>query len=281
MSRFLNDIVRTVSNGGNELARAASSSDTLDAIPLASQGKSLLQALTGDRAGAVQTQDNFTRRCVVLSQMRSAVEHHNGNEAAAAQTQAEFARALKNADETAKAALSAALPVARELAHAAELARGAQRGAAATEQAACRLRDSELAAGLSRGAQRGAAAVERAAERAAQRLSEMELGRKFADLVQQQPWRQGASCGSSSASRSMDGPIESLDDFTIATQAFDLPSGAQCSCCLEAFQEGDAVRVLPCFHMLHGRCAEKWLFAHPICPVCRCDIRTSLEGHRR
>ncbi|ETV69811.1 hypothetical protein H257_14634 [Aphanomyces astaci] len=39
-----------------------------------SQAKSLVQVICGDTAGALQTQDNFTRGCAVISQARSLVE---------------------------------------------------------------------------------------------------------------------------------------------------------------------------------------------------------------
>ena len=51
---------------------------------------------------------------------------------------------------------------------------------------------------------------------------------------------------------------------------------AECPICLEDFRDGDALRVLPCSHIFHSVCADKWL-AHPevstlaerTCPMCK------------
>ncbi|OQS05984.1 hypothetical protein THRCLA_20471 [Thraustotheca clavata] len=50
------------------------SSAPIDSVPLVSQAKSLFQAITGDLKGASQTQENFTKGCPVVSQVRAAVE---------------------------------------------------------------------------------------------------------------------------------------------------------------------------------------------------------------
>ncbi|OQR92650.1 hypothetical protein ACHHYP_03372 [Achlya hypogyna] len=46
----------------------------IDTVPLVSQAKSLFQALTGDLKGASKTQENFSRGCPVVSQVRAVVE---------------------------------------------------------------------------------------------------------------------------------------------------------------------------------------------------------------
>jgi hypothetical protein len=43
----------------------------------------------------------------------------------------------------------------------------------------------------------------------------------------------------------------------------------QCSICLEAFQEHDTVRTIPCFHTFHKNCIDPWLSQRPLCPVCK------------
>lgn len=65
-----------------------------DWIPVVSQVKSFVQAVTGNTEGARQTQENFSRQCPIVSQARSAVEAITGDTDAAEQTQLEF---LKNA----------------------------------------------------------------------------------------------------------------------------------------------------------------------------------------
>ncbi|XP_020097746.1 RING-H2 finger protein ATL80-like [Ananas comosus] len=47
-------------------------------------------------------------------------------------------------------------------------------------------------------------------------------------------------------------------------------SGWECAVCLGLAQEGETVRRLPeCGHAFHAECVDRWLSAHPTCPVCR------------
>ena len=59
----------------------------MDAIPLLSQTKSLFQAVFFDFEGARRTQENFSRQCPVVSQVRSACELATGDSKAAIETQ--------------------------------------------------------------------------------------------------------------------------------------------------------------------------------------------------
>jgi len=47
---------------------------------------------------------------------------------------------------------------------------------------------------------------------------------------------------------------------------------ADCAICLLAFEEGDALRVLPCQHPFHSQCIDQWLGGHRTCPMCRVDV---------
>ncbi len=42
-----------------------------------------------------------------------------------------------------------------------------------------------------------------------------------------------------------------------------------CNVCLEEFEKGDKLRVLPCFHKFHVKCIDKWLKQSKFCPTCR------------
>jgi len=305
------------------------SAEVLDALPLASQGKSIVQALAGDRAGAARTQENFSRRCVGISQLRAVVEHRRGDEAAAAATQEEFRREIRQADEAFKKVVEGGA----SMAHAAEQAAG---------HATQRLRQSELGAGgasiaqkmtqdVCRASQRAEVAVNGAVEqarqkaqqtnfgagvvrsinelmqqgsavreRAAQRLAEADFGRRFSDLVEGVA-RSGLRQRSSSSAASESPPESSsslpqqapvgrpsncaqsavhLNSCTLLTKVSTSQVGEQCPCCMEDFEEGENIRVLPCFHVFHQNCADPWLQKMPDCPLCRCDIRSSLEKHR-
>jgi len=47
--------------------------------------------------------------------------------------------------------------------------------------------------------------------------------------------------------------------------------GQSCTICLEEFEDGEAVRRLPCKHCYHQHCIKKWLTTKStVCPVCAC-----------
>lgn len=64
--------------------------NNVDAVPVASQLKSVVQASRGDREAAWQTQRRFTQQCIGASQVRSLVEASRGDMEAAAETQRQF-----------------------------------------------------------------------------------------------------------------------------------------------------------------------------------------------
>ncbi|KAJ4731432.1 RING/U-box superfamily protein [Rhynchospora pubera] len=46
-----------------------------------------------------------------------------------------------------------------------------------------------------------------------------------------------------------------------------------CTVCLEKFNEGESLRLLPeCTHAFHVDCIDKWLEAHSNCPICRTGV---------
>ena len=46
-----------------------------------------------------------------------------------------------------------------------------------------------------------------------------------------------------------------------------------CSICLDHFQDGKPVKVLPCNHPFHPSCVDGWLSEHSTsCPLCRADL---------
>eukprot|EP00440_Ansanella_granifera_P011419 gb/GFBE01012389.1/.p1 GENE.gb/GFBE01012389.1/~~gb/GFBE01012389.1/.p1 ORF type:complete len:305 (+),score=51.00 gb/GFBE01012389.1/:1-915(+) len=49
-------------------------------------------------------------------------------------------------------------------------------------------------------------------------------------------------------------------------------SERQCMVCLERFQDGENLRILPCLHRYHLGCVDRWLKENRHCPVCKHDI---------
>ena len=42
-----------------------------------------------------------------------------------------------------------------------------------------------------------------------------------------------------------------------------------CSVCLGAFEEGESLRTISCFHNFHKDCIDRWLMSNPTCPICK------------
>lgn len=57
-------------------------------------------------------------------------------------------------------------------------------------------------------------------------------------------------------------------------------SPEECSICLQQFQRGDCVRILPCGHIFHKVEVDDWLLKwKKICPVCRTDVTSKPVQH--
>ena len=52
-----------------------------------------------------------------------------------------------------------------------------------------------------------------------------------------------------------------------------------CSICMSTFEEGEMVRLLPCQHLYHAECVDKWLFQKNVCPLCQQVIDRPIEDH--
>nr|XP_032823870.1 AT-rich interactive domain-containing protein 1A-like isoform X1 [Petromyzon marinus] len=64
----------------------------------------------------------------------------------------------------------------------------------------------------------------------------------------------------------------------------DLSEGASstsdpvCAVCLEEFQHGQELRVVPCSHEFHRECVDPWLVQHHTCPLCMFNITEALHS---
>ena len=63
-----------------------------NSVPIISQVKSAIQAIAGDTKGALETQEDFSKKCILVSQIRSLVELSLGDPQAALNTQISYAK---------------------------------------------------------------------------------------------------------------------------------------------------------------------------------------------
>jgi len=54
--------------------------------------------------------------------------------------------------------------------------------------------------------------------------------------------------------------------------------GEQCPICMEKYQVGEDIKILPCTHLFHPQCIDKWFEGSRKCPVCKHDIRNGNGG---
>merc|ERR1719210_94571 len=54
--------------------------------------------------------------------------------------------------------------------------------------------------------------------------------------------------------------------------AENLGEQTKCLICLDEFNDGDDVKTLPCLHIYHQKCIERWLNTDNSCPVCKTVI---------
>ncbi|EOA96873.1 RING finger protein 165 [Anas platyrhynchos] len=55
-----------------------------------------------------------------------------------------------------------------------------------------------------------------------------------------------------------------------------LDTDEKCTICLSMLEDGEDVRRLPCMHLFHQVCVDRWLATSKKCPICRVDIETQL-----
>uniref|UniRef100_A0A0E0F2I6 RING-type domain-containing protein n=1 Tax=Oryza meridionalis TaxID=40149 RepID=A0A0E0F2I6_9ORYZ len=63
--------------------------------------------------------------------------------------------------------------------------------------------------------------------------------------------------------------IRGLREVTAADAGED-----ECAVCLQDFEAGDKLRMMPCCHTFHQRCIFNWLRLSCICPLCRHTLPT-------
>jgi hypothetical protein len=46
----------------------------------------------------------------------------------------------------------------------------------------------------------------------------------------------------------------------------------RCPICLDDFIEGDSLKTMPCMHIYHSKCIDRWLATDNSCPICKTPI---------
>jgi len=76
-----------------------------------------------------------------------------------------------------------------------------------------------------------------------------------------------------------DSDIAALPTRTLADTT-GLGEQTKCLICLDDFSDGDEIKTLPCLHIYHQACVERWLHTDNSCPVCKTPIGSRLEPAR-
>ncbi|MED6152403.1 hypothetical protein PIB30_091746 [Stylosanthes scabra] len=53
---------------------------------------------------------------------------------------------------------------------------------------------------------------------------------------------------------------------------------AVCCICLAKYENNDELRELPCSHLFHKDCVDKWLKINALCPLCKSEVGENLTG---
>ncbi|MBA0760808.1 hypothetical protein Gotri_023529 [Gossypium trilobum] len=68
--------------------------------------------------------------------------------------------------------------------------------------------------------------------------------------------------------------VEALPCFVFGSARSSI-AGETCAICLEDYNDGELLKVLPCQHDFHSSCVESWLTKWgTFCPVCKLDMTT-------
>ncbi|CAL4904306.1 unnamed protein product [Urochloa decumbens] len=69
--------------------------------------------------------------------------------------------------------------------------------------------------------------------------------------------------------------IASLREMTVVDQTRE----DECAVCLKSYEEGDKMKMMPCFHGFHEDCILTWLGISRLCPLCRYALQLEARTH--
>lgn len=91
--------------------------------------------------------------------------------------------------------------------------------------------------------------------------------RIMADIITVNPRADGLSeVDIAQATRTFDFVTPKADQLNRSTIS------QECTICLSAYEEGENVRSLRCFHQFHTECVDTWLKENKLCPICRTQV---------
>merc|ERR1719204_1752438 len=73
--------------------------------------------------------------------------------------------------------------------------------------------------------------------------------------------------------------VVSTDELKLVDKPLiDDDDGLKCRICLELYEEGDEVKTLPCFHIFHSECIDKWFQFSDECCICKNSVSSSFRN---
>jgi len=73
-------------------------------------------------------------------------------------------------------------------------------------------------------------------------------------------------------------PIISTDEHKVADgENHDDATAPKCRICLEHYEDGDELKTLPCFHIFHSECIDKWFQFSDKCCICKNSLTESVR----
>ncbi|CAI9754315.1 unnamed protein product [Fraxinus pennsylvanica] len=68
--------------------------------------------------------------------------------------------------------------------------------------------------------------------------------------------------------------VKAMPSLIFSSVSEDNSTSSTCAICLEDYNVGEMLRILPCLHKFHAFCVDAWLTSwRTFCPVCKCDTR--------